>query len=500
MIEAICDRFVDLDEDEDGNGLCYSWPLYLTGQPSGSEFWETLHEDIICALRSKKVLQSQDRQAPRDLKSPEDVRYVPKNYRFEDGTLFDLPSINKTHLSFAYDHVHEVLVRSLGVSQLTIGDLCEEFCKWVGQFGIAGLKEKPDEWHSRVAATFCRKGGRIKQELKRIPIVPLRDGSWVHATEAHLYLPSPNKNEHVPSGINISIVAEDAALDSSRRKFYEYLDIKEYNPGEVCKLIHELHRELASSSNKKRLVKGLIDDAVYLFKYRSKLESSVLPDIRFAVRLNRKIIGKRSPRIYILDPKSEDSIIAKYTEIPGNPFAVLIKDYDDALDENDATAFREWLLRSNATFSTIPNLVRKSKLTSEWEFLREQNVLDLLYTVRTHCSATTLPPAKLVEAVPELEVRCLDGEHRALGGLAVPTLDLMRHCPHLDFADLPNPTLQEWKFLERFRVITERSTTAVLKELQALKRISVQDINATFIRDLYEALNSDTLASEKQIV
>ncbi|KAK7697413.1 hypothetical protein SLS64_013551 [Diaporthe eres] len=439
VVKAINRRFVYLDENDDEEGLCYSWPKYLTRHPSGSGFWNTLHNSILDALRNQKVLQSRDRQAVRCFQTPMVVRYVPEAYRFEGETLFDHPSINKTHLSFAYDHVNEPL-RSIGVSQLSLSDLCEEFCEWVGRFGVAGLKEKPDKWHSRVATLFYQRGDWIKQKLKQLPIIPLRDGSWVRATETHLYLPSLNKNEHVPSGVNISIIAEDAVRDPSRRRLYEYLDVKQYDPGQVCKLILKLHDRLASVSFD-RLVQDLVDDAVYLFEHRSTLDTRGSPGIYFAVHKDGKVIAKRKPRIYTIDPKSKDSVIAKYKDTPGNPFAVLSNRYEARFVENGTSRlfpdFREWLLWSGA-FATIPGLVSNSRLTQEWDFLRGQNVLDLLYV--------------------------------------------------------------DWKFLSQYGVITELDTTAILRELQALRRISVGEVDASAIRYLYEALDSDMRGSEDQIV
>lgn len=501
MVKAIKSRFVSLDEDGHEKGLCYSWPKYLTRHASGSVFWNTLHNNILDALRNQKILQSRDRQAVRCFQTPVVVRYVPEAYRFEGETLFDLPSINKTHLSFAYDHVIEPL-RSFGVSQLSLFDLCEEFCKWVGWFGEAGLKEKPDKWHSKVATLFFQRGELIKQKLKQLPIIPLRHGTWVTATQPHLYLPSLNKNEHVPSGVNIFIVAEDAVRDASRRRLYEYLDVKEYDPGQVCKLILELHDRLASVSSG-RSVGDLVDDAVYLFEHRSKLDTYGSPGIYFTFHRDGKFIRKRTPRIYMIDPESKHSVIAKYKDTPGNPFDVLSNEYEAKFVKNGTSRllpdFREWLLRSGI-FATVPDLVSNSRLTQEWKFLCDQNVLDLLCVVRDQLSTTLFPVAKLVEAVPRLQVRCLDGESRMLGTLAVPTLDLKRHCPHLDFADLPEPTSQDWNFLSRYGVITELDTTAILRELQALRRISVRDVDASAIRYLYEALNSDTRRSEYQIV
>lgn len=506
VVKALCTRFVYLDGDDDKRGLCYSWPRYLARQRSGSWFWDSLHGDILYALRSEQLLQSRDIQAARDFQKPTVVRYVPEAYRFEGETLFGLPSINKTHLSFVYDHVRGSL-RSIGVSQLSLRDLCEEFCQWVVCFGIPGLKEKSDKWHSRVAALFCQQEEWIKDKLRRLPIIPLRDGSWVRPSATHLYLPPLDQNEHVPSGVNILIVAEDAVRDISRRELYEYLDIKEYNPGQVCKLILELHRSLASVWTG-RSVSELVADAIYLFEHRSPREGS--PDIFFAAHKDNKAVARRLQRIYMIDPKSRHNVIAKYKDTPGNPFTVLSDEYETAFLENGKSRFfpdfRKWLLRSDATFATTPDLVCNFNLTTEWKFLHDQNVLDLLYVVRDQLPITTFPfttssTTKLIVAVPKLQVRCLDGESRRLSSLAVPTLDLKCHCPHLDFADLPEPTSQNWKFLSLFGVITEVDTTAILRELQALRKIPVEDVDASAIRNLYKGLNSDTARrSENQIV
>jgi len=475
--------------------------MYLKRQPSSQAFWNSLHHNILEALRSRNILRSRDPGAASGLHKPGQVRYVPEAYRFEGDTLFDLPFINKKHLSFVYDHVHKDL-RSIGVSTLSLRNLCDEFCQWVEEVGVAGLKEKPGKWHSKVAEIFHYEEDWIKQKLKRLPIIPLRHGSWVKATEHHLYLPSPDSEELVPSGVSISIVAKDAVRDPYRRKLYEYMGIKEYNPRQVCELILELHLRLAVTWTG-RSNEDLITDAVYLFIHRKELDSDKPPDIFFAVHKGGEIVPKRSTRIYLVDPKSRHGVIAKYKDTPENPFAVLFNGYETALFEYGGRElrrdFRKWLLRSRMTFATTPDLVRNSALTPEWIFLRNQNVLDLLLVVRDQLSTTVFTPPKLVESVPRLKVPSLDGKSRRLSGLAVPTLDLKRRCPHLHFADLPEPTPQNWEFLSQFGVIVELGATAILGELQALRQISVRDLDPSAIKTLYETLNSYARENTKQI-
>jgi hypothetical protein len=181
---------------------------------------------------------------------------------------------------------------------------------------------------------------------------------------------------------------------------------------------------------------------VYLFVHREELESNKPPDIFFAVHRGGEIVPQRSARIYLIDPTSKHGVIAKYKDAPEYPFAVLFNRYETAIlecgERRSLRDFRKWLLRSSTTFATTPHLVRNSSLTPEWNFLRDQNVLDLLYVVRDQLSTTVFTPPKLVEAVPRLKVPCLERKSRRLGGLAVPTSDLRRRCPHLHLLNSQN--------------------------------------------------------------
>ncbi|RYP69608.1 hypothetical protein DL770_008214 [Monosporascus sp. CRB-9-2] len=505
LVEAI-NRFVVLPENEDGKGLCYTWPKYLSRHPGSSVFWNTLHQNILDALRHEAILQSRDEDAP--FQKPETLRYVPEDYRFEDGTLFDLPSINASHLSFAYDSVRENL-SLIGVSTLTVGELCDEFDEWIDEVGVAGIEEQSTQWHRKVSSLLCD-WTLSKEKLRKFPIIPLRDGSWVNAEEKHLYLAAKDGDEHVPTGVDISIVDQDASRDPVRRKFFEFLGIKEYSPRQVCDLIIELHEDLSEDSTG-RASRELVADVAYLFKHRSQLEKDEVPEILFVAMKNGKPLLRRlgryyMNRTYLVDPTVKPGLIAKYRNTAGNPFIVLSDEYETAICEEgkeatEATAkeFREWFSQLNGSrFATVPALCWLSCLTSEWIFLRRQDVVDLLYVVKFHWEKHN-PNLRLLKAVRELQVRCLDGITRALGLLAVPTADLKQNCPHLDFAELPKPTLENWSFLSEFGVITTYGTTARLRELQAISELPVDDVDKEAVHEIYRALSSSMSLDKKEI-
>ncbi|RYP11238.1 hypothetical protein DL764_000194 [Monosporascus ibericus] len=319
----------------------------------------------------------------------------------------------------------------------------------------------------------------LKERLKKFPIIPLRDGSWVNAEERHVYLVSKNGDDHVPTGVDISIVDQDASRDPIRRKSFEFLGIKEYSPRQVCNLIVELHKELLVNGTG-RAIKDFV-----------------------AVKGGKPIAVWSFNQTYLIDPKVKPGVIAKYRNTAGNPFVVLSDKYETAIceegTEGTAEQFREWLLRPRGSrFATIPTLVCGTKLSPEWDFLRDQDVVDLLYVVKFYWGNQNLP-LKLVKAVPELEVRCLDGVTRVLGLLAVPTVDLQQNCLHLDFAELPEPTLENWSFLSTFGVITTYGTTANLRELQALSDLPVENIDKKAVHRIYRALSLSMSLDKEEI-
>ncbi|RYP88497.1 hypothetical protein DL769_000264 [Monosporascus sp. CRB-8-3] len=399
----------------------------------------------------------------------------------------------------------QVLVREnlslIGVYTLTVEELCDEFEVWIREVRVAGIEEQSTQWHRKVSSLFCDRT-HLKEKLKEFPIIPLRDGSWVNAKEKHVYLASENEDEHVPTGIDISIVDQGASRDPVRKKFFKYLGIKEYSPRQVCDLILELHRDMVVNRTC-RMKKDLVADAAYLFKHRSQLKKDEVPAIFFVAMKDGKPVLRRLKQTYLIDPTVKPGLIAKYRNTAGNPFFVLSDEYETAIceegTEGTAKEFREWLLRSEISgFATIPTLVDGTKLSPEWNFLRDQDVVDLLYVVKFYWERYNLP-LKLLKAVPELEVRCLDGVTRALGLSAVPTADLKQHCPHLDFAELPQPTLENWGFLSDFGVIITCNTTARLRELQALSELPVDNVDKKAVHEIYRALSSSMTLDKEEI-
>ncbi|KAF5008934.1 hypothetical protein FDECE_4797 [Fusarium decemcellulare] len=485
-------RFISMPAGESGPGLRYMWPQYTKHHQSSHDFWNQLHDDILRDLRFERVLESRDASAGFYI--PRQLRFMPTKFRFEGDALFDSPSLRKKQLAFQYDGVYGQL-ELLGVQRTTIQDLCQEFSDWIAEFGVAILDTKPPEWHRKVASLFYGETG-LKEHLLSLPIIPLRDGSWVNARRAHLYLEVGNTEEYVPGGINISIVDRASCEDLDRRRFYEFLGIPAYDPKHVCKLIMELHSGNASSMAD-RAAEDLVRDAMYLFKNRDRLGKYAAPDIYF-LATNQEQPSCRKTQIYLIDHNAAPSLIDKYRDTPKNPFYILDDLYERMMSDDNRVnkkAFFQWLLKS-PNISTVPVLIRDHYPTPEWTFLRDTNVTDLLLVLEQLCKDKD-PSPRLLQAVPELLVNCQNGTRRPLAELAVPTRDLVRTCPHLDFADLPHP--ERWGFLSIFGILTCPNTSAILRELDALVDLPIELVDKDVVYECYRGL-SRSPDEDRQII
>ncbi len=447
-------------------------------------------------LRHSPILLPRNGQS--NFCTPGTLRYVPDEYRYGLGTLFDPLSTGNGdgHLAFEYDDVwHEL--SQLGVQPLSLDELCTEFEQWVAQVGAAGLKNRPVLWHEQISQLFC--GYQfLRTRLRKLPIIPLRDGSWAKAESGRVYLDFKSE-DNVPEDLDISIVDPTASQSRARRQFFNFLGIMEYTPLQVCNVIIELHRGLD-----KRTATKLISDAAYLFKHRALLGSyTVPPEIFFVTIRDGKRMKRKLGPIYCDDPRVQPNLVNRYKSSAGNPFWILDDGYEAVIcaNEGDPIAraerknqFLDWLLWSD-TFPRVPMLVQNGRLTQEWAFLRDANVIDLLHVLRhrfKHSNLVALPPV-LVRAVPELQVRCRDGNLRHLGVLALPTEELIRECPHIDFVDLPgpHPIHSSWGFLSQVGVLCTCNTTARLRELQALReKFRPDEVDKEAVHGIYRALNS----------
>ncbi len=475
-----------VEPEEDGvSSVCYTWPLYLKRRDghgnSPNDFWGKFQQQILSDLCSQEVLKSRDPSI--GFRKPGKLRYLPKTFRFSGEALFESPLLRQSQLSFKYDKVHRRLCL-IGVKEMTLKDLSVDFVEWLQETGTAKINEMPEAWHRQVAKVFCN-DMETRDRLRTLPIIPLRDGTWVRPDTEHLYFPSKNSLEVVPNGTSVLLVDSDASKDPSRRRFYKYLGIKAYSAKVVCDLILQVHR---SEEILRRSFEDLIHDGVYLYMNRWLPNEENPPSYFQFVARQQDTLHRRSDRIYICNPKAKPAIIAKYKDAAGSPFMVLDHRYLDNLTfgtKKDATIrnFYTFLL-GTGSFLKYPVLFHGQAVTQEFHYLRDTNILDLLLALKK----TAHSSIRDQKEIRKLAVRCLDGIARPLCDVALPTDALLKVCPHLPFIELPQS--EDWEFLQRFGAIVRPGTTACLRELSALSQFPPKLVQRDAAHELYRALSS----------
>lgn len=230
--------------------------------------------------------------------------------------------------------------------------------------------------------------------------------------------------------------------------------------------------------------------------------ADVHPAISKYFRVLEQSSQELTTRCYVLDGPATPGLVAKYKDVPQAPFRILDNRYEETIccgSERTTREFRKWLLQARTRFATVPILVSENDLTLEWFFLRNKSTVDLLLAVKYHLKEQG-SFFVLSRAAGRLQVQCLDQVTRELRGLAIPTTDLLQCCPHLHFADLPNPSQVTWKFLSDFGVLVSPTTAARLQELQALREVAVGNISPEDVHDIYRALDARSGLDKDEIL
>jgi hypothetical protein len=399
-----------------------------------------------------------------DLSRPDSLFYIPLEFRFDGEPLVEDEKIEPHHLSFAYDaEMNQILpeLKQMGVKVMSFLDFYTELRALIDRRGISFLKEKSNQWHSKVADLFHRKG--YVWQLKDIPLIPLRNGRWVTTSQSHVFLEEDTSRAAVPSGLDINLVDAEACQDANRKAFFGWLGIKECDQAAVCQLIMQRYNPFRPLS-----LRHSIEDLIYLFQtprtiYQGSLE-------KFQLRPATPLDGFRFAKRFYIEYPGQPSILTKYARDSASNIPLLHPDYLNAVRNlGKESEFLDWAC-SCLKISTQPRLIDDSQnLTPEFKFLKNNAAMDLLLLLRDHWGMYDgqLEP-KLITAVSEMPVDCTDGLARRLDETALPREKLKLEGPDLPFIAIPEPNDAKWLKFSLFGVLANLSDKLYLRQLKAL--------------------------------
>ncbi|KAH0427347.1 heterokaryon incompatibility [Colletotrichum camelliae] len=492
--------------------LRYSWLRYLEYNVSYDPFWKRLDEKLMHHLRAHPILRN---RLGNTLK-PADLIFIPKEYRLEGEPLLDFSS--ERHLAFEYlPHDATCLtdsLRRLGVSTMNDDVFVKHFIQWITarQTSTSEMGEKSHEWHERTAQILVRVYS-YRRKLRSLPIIPTLYGEFVPALSENLYSVSANDAWTAPSSLGLQFVDPMANENTHRARLFRALEIKSIDAADICYKILGLHRE---QKPREADATSLIEEAIYLFLHRKQISGSKSFG-RIWLVTSREVA--RAQDTYLIGPDKSSQIIEQYQHIPEAGMKVIDPDYFDRFEqiqqnsgvkvaanatdpENGETKssaetdpFHQWLTgKEFCQLATRPRLTfyhrdsNEDRLTREWKWLSTHAVMDLLLLMRDNWLHYDANRRTLIPAAKKLIVPCRDGKARELQESAIPSSSLLEACPHINFADIPEPKNEKWRFLSNFSVIVEAKDEARIRELEVLRRITAPKNTLEKVHPIYEYL------------
>ena len=352
--------------------------------------------------------------------------------------------------------------------------------------------DRSHEWHEDVAAALNSFTSLSRSsELSLLPIIPLRDGSWVSTSSSSKTIFLDHEDGvHIPTGIDIRLVDNEAAKSPARATLYKSLGIKTCNSGEVSDLILAKHRDGCRNFNSPG---ELLAHLVYLYQARAQR-----PYLEYK---HLWVVSSRGK-----NAKAKDL----YIDIPGNDLLsawfksdteclnFIHPDYITAISGKEQAAWLNWLVDTIGLSSTI-RLTEEGKLSRALKSVIAHHGsvswLDLLRNSRSRV------PASAYKELSEIQVTCVDGALRKLRETLLPSSDLLKtaarfNSQSLPFIKLNEPENRGWPtLLQPLGVGTSLSVGFYVRVLQHLRDQDSKDKER--ILDVYKALHNH---GEQQMV
>lgn len=457
----------------------YRWPQFArSASDAPGTFMKGFFKDLQHQLRKERVLVTQS----GNLRAPSALLFVPT--LFCDGgsprrPLTGSPNQLGHFVSVDYHSFGDLQV--LGVRKQT----GEDFRRRLGTMSLAWIHNQPESWHSRLAAAINNIGC---SKFREVPIIPLRDGTWISATATPFYFPTLSSNEFIPEGIEVKIIDDNACEDRERWNMFKAFGAKELSSAQVCQLIlaqHEFENWPSPPSSEM-----LVAQTWYLFEWARGRHN--LDTLKVMAQDSEPLLS--GDEVYMDDP-SGSFLMSEYFPSKQAPCNFLNARY---LDHGSASERPHWIkwLRKDVKVRTLPRLLAREwfgsvYLASEFQHLIAKHHcrvwLGLLKDNWETYSKDAIGSKDLVGA---LEVECKE-ESCELHSAYVATSAVMEvalAAEYLDTLDIDDPNAPEWRNLSCLGLRLEPDLNLYLHLLQQVAGSSLDEVSKKDLDQLYRGI------------
>jgi hypothetical protein len=288
-------------------------------------------------------------------------------------------------------------------------------------------------------------------DLKDVPLIPLTDGSWRCSPTADdpIYFPT-SLGTIIPPGLPLSLVDEVACKDTSRKKLFRLLGVKECDVPNVIERIFDHHISLKSAKKT-----HVIAQLQYLYRMREHVQGSDMKKIRFVCSAPHDRL-KLGSSIHADFAGELRQLFSGYAEA-----IFLHQSYFNRCSPTEKIALAEWL-QQTAGMALAPRLQApfpSSGLHRDFQWLLDYKGDRILATLRQNwCVYKKKITRPIKEAIREREFICKSGCHVALRKSFLPLRSLVEKVQEFadpdscNFISLPSGKPEDWTFLSTFDV------------------------------------------------
>ena len=429
--------------------LAKTWPLYLNNNTSGlSAFWHRITKSINKQLSRALVIK--DRTGK--VREPKRLIFLDWAHDRNGEPMFGYMC---DYVSPDYpDSVREALL-SLGVTAPNWGWMCDKLQELHDE-SLLHIRMRSKEWCSDLAKVILepqepRGDRKYARDLRRIPLIPLADGTWrcPPSKDDPIYFPA-SLGTTIPPGLPLSLVDEEACACPKRRKLFRLLGVNDCDVPNVVERILDYHAKFSSAK-----AVHLIAQLKYLYKMREHLRPGDMDKIYFECSASKHFQRGTSTYADISVGGELQQLFSGYSEahfLDGRYFA--------ELDPFERAKLAEWL-GETASVALAPRFIAiySCGLHRDFEWLLDNKSDQVLAILHQHWSLYNKDMTNIVkDTLAGHKFMCKSGGRAALRKTYIPLPTLVEKTQAFGNADdchflaLPSGNLKDWKFLSSLGV------------------------------------------------
>jgi hypothetical protein len=316
--------------------------------------------------------------------------------------------------------------------------------------GLLHVRMQSKEWCSDLAKIIIEQHERWDNwkhanDLKRIPLIPLTNGSWrcPPSEDDPIYFPA-SSGATIPPGLPLSLVDEEACSCPRRRKLFRLLGVKDCNIPNIVEQILDYHSKLSMA-----FPSHLVAQVKYLHKMRGHLRVLDMNKIYFACCASEHLQKGISTYADISVGGELAQLFAGHSKAH-----FLDSHYFAGLDPSESDEFAKWLSET-AGVALAPRITTNPyELHGDFKWLlnnKRDQVLAILHQNWNLYSESMTSEHRRVLA--GYRFGCRSGRQVALRDTYISLPMLMEKANELGNADnceflvLPTDNPKDWEFL-----------------------------------------------------